>query len=518
MKLTFTLPLFLFFSIFSAAQLPCLPDAGGVLASDEPPGCLLCDQIYAGSTAGFTKESFDYEFLCGEIENSQWISVKANKFGFVDVNLVLDSCQNSNGIQMALYDKNFNKKGPCISSNSIGNSLNLRTNALEPYEEYWLMIDGQLGDICGFTIANSSRYLTIVNLITSSDGNRRETCLGGQVCYNVNRDTNVIRIDWNTTGGNILSGGQSGDASICIEFNRLGNQRIEVEMEYKCNNFIRGVYDVQVNSSPIFTEDIIMERCPGEFPLEYHGTQINSFGQSTIILQTAAGCDSVYNYFISEKIDSHLNTYRVCENDTLFIDTAQITTSGTYRFFYPGGNVLQCDSIHVATVEIVDTSAPKISCVIDTFINALGIIWNENPHVDFYRLTLNDTSIFLSDRRSYLYQTNISNEVVEVSVKPFSDYCLHHEAKLTCVAPPLTTNIQDLEEIQLEVYPNPSTGNFKILSRNAIEKIEVFDLSGKRILIENSSEIDLKDFDAGIYFFKIFTSTGSILKKVFKKD
>ena len=88
------------------------------------------------------------------------------------------------------------------------------------------------------------------------------------------------------------------------------------------------------------------------------------------------------------------------------------------------------------------------------------------------------------------------------------------------------TQIYDgVEEVvvsDLEVYPNPSSGNFIIQGVNVLGKVnvEVYDSSGKLIHTKGSTlsyssdriEIDLSEYPDGIYHFKMI-SDGVILTK-----
>lgn len=72
----------------------------------------------------------------------------------------------------------------------------------------------------------------------------------------------------------------------------------------------------------------------------------------------------------------------------------------------------------------------------------------------------------------------------------------------------------ELNSIEFNVFPNPSTGLFNIQSEELINSVEVFDISGKVILTKNSngiSSIDLNQFNTGFYFVKV---NGSSIKKI----
>jgi hypothetical protein len=72
---------------------------------------------------------------------------------------------------------------------------------------------------------------------------------------------------------------------------------------------------------------------------------------------------------------------------------------------------------------------------------------------------------------------------------------------------------------QVELYPNPSTGVFKIdgfeLGQNDL-KMTVVDMFGKLIKeVENTLELDLTDFPEGVYFVKLnFNNEKVITKKL----
>ena len=83
---------------------------------------------------------------------------------------------------------------------------------------------------------------------------------------------------------------------------------------------------------------------------------------------------------------------------------------------------------------------------------------------------------------------------------------------------------QSFEANQVAVFPNPSNGIFNIAFGNlSPNKIEVYDISGKLILIKNNIEvannqtnIDLSNTSDGVYFVKISTENNTITKRIIK--
>ena len=75
----------------------------------------------------------------------------------------------------------------------------------------------------------------------------------------------------------------------------------------------------------------------------------------------------------------------------------------------------------------------------------------------------------------------------------------------------------------LNVVPNPTTGMVRVVAPSAtIEAVEVRDIRGRLITnktytVTESVELDLTGLDTAIYFVKVFTTEGTIVKRVIKQ-
>jgi len=83
-------------------------------------------------------------------------------------------------------------------------------------------------------------------------------------------------------------------------------------------------------------------------------------------------------------------------------------------------------------------------------------------------------------------------------------------------------NIEDpvYNQIDFSVFPNPVKEICHIKSDGIISNIEVYNSLGKSIyfspeIINNSAEIDFKNFDNGMYIIKIYSKENIITKKIF---
>ncbi|MEI7486968.1 MAG: T9SS type A sorting domain-containing protein [Chryseobacterium sp.] len=70
----------------------------------------------------------------------------------------------------------------------------------------------------------------------------------------------------------------------------------------------------------------------------------------------------------------------------------------------------------------------------------------------------------------------------------------------------------------IDVYPNPVSDVLNIKSNVKIEKVEIFDISGKKInIVLNSDKIDVRSIPSGSYIVIIETKEGKNTKKFIKK-
>ena len=85
-----------------------------------------------------------------------------------------------------------------------------------------------------------------------------------------------------------------------------------------------------------------------------------------------------------------------------------------------------------------------------------------------------------------------------------------------------TVGVGNYELNQTEIYPNPTTGQFRVQnSELRIQSVEVYDVYGKLITTVkvdgNSAELDLSGNASGVYFTRIITDRGVVTKRIVKK-
>jgi len=84
--------------------------------------------------------------------------------------------------------------------------------------------------------------------------------------------------------------------------------------------------------------------------------------------------------------------------------------------------------------------------------------------------------------------------------------------------------INDLEFVNIKIYPNPTTGQLQIENYELrIDGVEVYDIYGRKVqmspvsFMSPETVINISHLSSGVYFVKIQTETGEIVRKVVKQ-
>ena len=83
------------------------------------------------------------------------------------------------------------------------------------------------------------------------------------------------------------------------------------------------------------------------------------------------------------------------------------------------------------------------------------------------------------------------------------------------------TNVSEIAENNISIYPNPAKDFVKISGDDNINSVKVYNCLG--MIVEeievnaNEAEINISEYNTGIYFFNVMTESGNHIKKVVKK-
>ncbi len=167
------------------------------------------------------------------------------------------------------------------------------------------------------------------------------------------------------------------------------------------------------------------------------------------------------------------------------------------EYFCPGGECLL-----TAEIETTDTSGE--------FVSDGSISITASNGIEPYQYSIDGGITFFDS--SVFNNLPIGNYMVVV--KDSSDECIYEET--VEVEIDIMINVNELEDFEIKIYPNPSSDNFTFELNSTIDdleliKIEIYNGLGQLIAKQNldtqtnyKSEISLSDFPAGTYFAKCF--------------
>jgi len=68
-----------------------------------------------------------------------------------------------------------------------------------------------------------------------------------------------------------------------------------------------------------------------------------------------------------------------------------------------------------------------------------------------------------------------------------------------------------------ELFPNPTTDRIEAKSELTIDYIEIYDNTGKFIMVTKRSNINFGKYKNGFYFIKIYSDKANFIEKVIKQ-
>ncbi|NQY07863.1 MAG: T9SS type A sorting domain-containing protein, partial [Flavobacteriaceae bacterium] len=80
------------------------------------------------------------------------------------------------------------------------------------------------------------------------------------------------------------------------------------------------------------------------------------------------------------------------------------------------------------------------------------------------------------------------------------------------------------QDFEVLIYPNPTTGRVTVelpYGDSSSTSLAVYDMIGNRlyqseVIQTNQSSLDLSQYPSGIYFIKVITEKGTVIKKVIR--
>jgi len=178
----------------------------------------------------------------------------------------------------------------------------------------------------------------------------------------------------------------------------------------------------------------------------------------------------------------------------------------------------------------VDTIVPPARIFCNRGPDWVEFVWNDIGIVDDFSVNVvTGQAGTQTGRLSYLVSGLGPNEPVTIQVTATDNDNVCGTTSIsreTCNSAMLTIDPSNSRKtitnttssnFDVEIFPNPATDNFTIKSNSTIEKIEIYDIAGKLVMLNfKSDNIDISKIENGIYLVKITTEEGVSTEKIQK--
>ncbi|MEE1225521.1 MAG: T9SS type A sorting domain-containing protein, partial [Bacteroidales bacterium] len=231
---------------------------------------------------------------------------------------------------------------------------------------------------------------------------------------------------------------------------------------------------------PSYNINLTATICQGS-ELNISGFNVSEAGVYTQNLTSVNGCDSIVTLTVTELPTVHTNlTLTICEGTSLNFSGFNVSEAGVYTQTHTAAN--GCDSI----VTLVVTTYPSFDTTITATINA-GEMYSE---------------FGFNESEAGTYVQNLQTE-------------FGCDSTITLVLS-VNSSLLDIEQTEITFFPNPTDS--KITFSQAIEKVEVIDLTGKVIFtFTNAKTINLESLPSGAYYLRLTNNDKAIMQKVIKQ-
>jgi hypothetical protein len=275
--------------------------------------------------------------------------------------------------------------------------------------------------------------------------------------------------------------------------------------------------------------------CAGD-SYDFNGETLTVAGTYYDTLTSVQSCDSVIMLELTIGTPTNITTQPVasttiCSGTDFSLDVTADGSNLTYEWI-KDGTVIGSSAISnyaVGISAVADAGTYKVAvtgtCGVDTSDEALvvvnatpapvvqqnGALLTSSVTGASYAWYINSNSISGANQQSYT-ATQTGNYKVEVTS---ADGCTGTSAEVNVVI----SGIETIGTIAISVYPNPATDVLMIQSDANLLSLEVFDIAGKKLLIENThtNHININRLAQGTYVLAITTNNG-IVRKPFIKN
>jgi M6 family metalloprotease-like protein len=255
------------------------------------------------------------------------------------------------------------------------------------------------------------------------------------------------------------------------------------------NNTI--TFTVGSNSEvPPFRKDTVYEDiCEGE-TFAFRGKDYSTDGIFYDTVRTPVGqADTIYtlDLLLWETMRTDLPPQEICEGDSVFFKNMWLKTAGTYRDTLVQMFGLGCDSIVTLNLSVKPNTETSIS---ETITQGDSLVLNGTVY-----------------KIAGTYHQKLEN-----SAGCDSNITL----VLTVVPPSSNMPFVSLENSEITLFPNPTSGKLYIQTTESIKRVEIYNIQGiaVKVVQNHVRELFVDDLETGVYFIRITTDKGVFTQRL----
>jgi hypothetical protein len=404
---------------------------------------------------------------------------------------------------------------------------------------YHVVVSGNCGpDVTSSTVNVSMNAAPQYSSIPPS----ASYCEGESVSLSAVILNNPTNVQW-FANGNLVDQGTSGTLNIpSISSTNAGTWVINAMNN--CGNNVSSVFTITVNP----TYDITIQEtvCAGS-SVVVAGSTFTSTGNYQIVLQTAAGCDSIVNLNLEvlPTLSSSISA-TICEGDTYDFNGQILTIENTYTQVIPVSvGSITCDSTVTLVLIVIDPSsvfsAAANICFGETYVFGTQNLTTSGLFTEVFlssagcdsivELTLTVApeilnTVSVSDVTLTAFQNNASYQWVDcannnapiagATSQSFTPTENGSYAVIITIGDcESTSNCVDITSVSIDeseiekmlVYPNPATDVLYVQNANIGAQITVRDMSGRLIFESTASHanisINTEAWQSGLYLIQV---------------
>lgn len=317
--------------------------------------------------------------------------------------------------------------------------------------------------------------------------------------FAVNNDPNASYYNWTFSGNGANISESGSNATVDFDSTATSGNLCVTAYNGGCNS-IALCQPVVIN--PVYFTSNNAEICSGDSI--YFGTAyLHSAGVYSQTLSSIVGCDSTVTLNLTVNPNNDISiTDTICEGESYILGTQQLHNSGSYSEHF--SNTYSCDSVVnlQLTVLAINSGVTQNQHILTANATGVNYQWIDCDN--------GNAPISGETNPSYTATTNGSYAVI-VS----EGLCIDTSNCYSITG----MGVENNEYVEVSVFPNPTSDFVNVICNYEIIQIEIMDITGKKIFIDNkihgkTYKMNVEILSSGNYIIHLQTKNGIANKKL----